>query len=790
MKEQSPELQEHFIKEIDELMRDIDAGIKYYEIYPLTHPLVTQITNKAYFTLVKLMENYDFLNGFVNLTRVDGRLFANEKPLPPTFRSQLYKKFNETMSRNDVDNITFINGLAKEEAAGFFEVLSQDPEDRDLRGGLYKLLESRKVLRIRINTLHLSSLAGHNDDGFIFHFFAGDLNQQERDDIRPTIRELLRVSTERCMNILVSEVLISASNEEHNNVSKFWDTTAREVSIRVAAIIEELYKERSWEKDAAIISHLIKGFPEETLNRFNQLPVSVEGNLKRFNWRELNDVNLVSEILLRYDCIATCSSLDTELTESMNYLTNMIQANPNEIGSASFNESISSFRNLITDLGDQFSCFRHEIENVTELIIQNGEIEKGVSIMIALLNLLESSLSDQNLRLEITETLDRLIEHLYQYEDRDAWWEFFNAVIAFLQKEDLPQKIHKPLRSRVIEGNKLLLYKAELDDILSVQYHLLNLLESSPKTTPSTYLIIDLLIDLGKQLTAKAEWENLKKFYDKLGELINSDKTPLLLKDSMQNARVEMIQGKGLDDLFNEIVNPVRKERVATIHKIEKLGDMFIPHILKNLDHPNWHYRRNLLIILQKIGSLEIIEKIIPLLTDMVWQVRKEAVRTIGLLCENKWEELKPNVQEDLAGELINSVIDDHEQVRFETFKVINLLKPSGSTEKLAEVYRDHQQISDKDPDFSARMIETIGRISVANRKDTVFAMKFFREILNKKETLFSKAKTIEQKKLVIQALGNMNIKASLNELEDQKKKTRNPELKSMINESLKKINA
>lgn len=188
--------------------------------------------------------------------------------------------------------------------------------------------------------------------------------------------------------------------------------------------------------------------------------------------------------------------------------------------------------------------------------------------------------------------------------------------------------------------------------------------------------------------------------------------------------------------------------RMRYIDVMKNIGDKSITILLKHLNAPEWYLRRNILTILNDIGTPDIVDHLEPLLKDKDYRVRLELVKTFTKLEHTKGlvealhdtsaevqaealRGLKKKLSAEKFVELLPRFKDTSDEVYIEILKIIDDKKLFETVDWIAELLVSLESRNDSTArDLKELGITTLVKLQVDKAKDALENLKLSKDKL------------------------------------------------------------
>jgi HEAT repeat protein len=125
------------------LVGQLTGALRNLKMYPATHAT----SQKLFEASLQLIKEAMGSDGLLSLGLAGNILLMNDKPVPDS-RKEVFANFISELGKRSVGQLTFKQGLDRDQLQGFFETMSLDPEQVKAKGGLAAALALRGISNI------------------------------------------------------------------------------------------------------------------------------------------------------------------------------------------------------------------------------------------------------------------------------------------------------------------------------------------------------------------------------------------------------------------------------------------------------------------------------------------------------------------------------------------------------------------------------------------------------------------------------------------------------------------
>ncbi len=145
--------------EILEAMKTLVSAIRAVKLYPPNNPIYAQSSRKSHGTLALVLEQTPEYRVGVQKT------YFTYDQIPVGKEAQLNKAIAQDLFAKGLREIVFNSGVTEEELLDFYQILSMQPEELSLKGGIASILWERGSTHIKVTEAGLDDVLTVNTDG-------------------------------------------------------------------------------------------------------------------------------------------------------------------------------------------------------------------------------------------------------------------------------------------------------------------------------------------------------------------------------------------------------------------------------------------------------------------------------------------------------------------------------------------------------------------------------------------------------------------------------------------------
>lgn len=134
------------------LVGQLTGALRNLKMYPATHAT----SQKLFEASLQLIKEAMGSDGFLSLSLAGNILLMNDKPVPDS-RKEVFANFISELGKRSVGQLTFKQGLDRDQLQGFFETMALDPEQVKAKGGLAAALALRGISNIVVTGISYGS---------------------------------------------------------------------------------------------------------------------------------------------------------------------------------------------------------------------------------------------------------------------------------------------------------------------------------------------------------------------------------------------------------------------------------------------------------------------------------------------------------------------------------------------------------------------------------------------------------------------------------------------------------
>jgi len=125
------------------LVGQLTGALRNLKMYPASHPTSQKLFEASLALIKEAMGNDNFLS----FSLAGNILLMNDKPVPDS-RKEVFANFISELGKRSVGQLSFKQGLDRDQIQGFFETMAMDPEQVKAQGGLAAALAIKGITNI------------------------------------------------------------------------------------------------------------------------------------------------------------------------------------------------------------------------------------------------------------------------------------------------------------------------------------------------------------------------------------------------------------------------------------------------------------------------------------------------------------------------------------------------------------------------------------------------------------------------------------------------------------------
>ncbi len=125
------------------LVGQLTGALRNLKIYPASHATSQRLFEASHQLIKESMGDDNFLS----FSLAGNILLMNDKPVPDS-RKEVFANFISELGKRSVGQLTFKQGIDRDQIQGFFETMSMDPEQLKAKGGLASALALKGISNI------------------------------------------------------------------------------------------------------------------------------------------------------------------------------------------------------------------------------------------------------------------------------------------------------------------------------------------------------------------------------------------------------------------------------------------------------------------------------------------------------------------------------------------------------------------------------------------------------------------------------------------------------------------
>jgi putative nucleotidyltransferase with HDIG domain len=141
------------------LLKQVPAAIKNAQLYPLDHPYFVHSLQLVQETLLSLFK----YRSEVTFNLVENELYFGDLALVEDSINQ--RQFIEIFEQRNINSLTFLLGVTREELIGFMQIISRETGEGSAAAEVINKIREKNITNIQIGTVILSALAASKVEG-------------------------------------------------------------------------------------------------------------------------------------------------------------------------------------------------------------------------------------------------------------------------------------------------------------------------------------------------------------------------------------------------------------------------------------------------------------------------------------------------------------------------------------------------------------------------------------------------------------------------------------------------
>ncbi|MCJ7578508.1 MAG: HEAT repeat domain-containing protein [candidate division Zixibacteria bacterium] len=223
-----------------DVLREIDAAIKRLAMYPPEHPAAIKAAEKPFFTLQEMFENTDH----VTISQVGDKIIINGDSVKEDL---LPERLKEEFQEQNINSLTFLNTLTKEELSKFLSFFVKPLEKSARKRSLIEFISKNEIRSIQFNELRYELVS---DDEVVVK-----AEILEGADLKAQISKIIKENPD-----LVRDILLNKPVKQESCIEKFG------TEVNLDQLTQEIQKQVKHLTDDEVLSLLASGL-ESTLKK-------------------------------------------------------------------------------------------------------------------------------------------------------------------------------------------------------------------------------------------------------------------------------------------------------------------------------------------------------------------------------------------------------------------------------------------------------------------------------------------------------------------------------------------
>lgn len=141
------------------LLKQIPAAIKNAQLYPLDHPYFVHSLQLVQETLLSFFK----YRSEVTFNMVENELYFGDLALVEDSINQ--RQFIDIFEQRNINNLTFLPGVTREELVGFMQILGRETGEGSAAVEVINRIREKNITNIQIGTVILSAITANKSEG-------------------------------------------------------------------------------------------------------------------------------------------------------------------------------------------------------------------------------------------------------------------------------------------------------------------------------------------------------------------------------------------------------------------------------------------------------------------------------------------------------------------------------------------------------------------------------------------------------------------------------------------------
>jgi hypothetical protein len=184
-----------------DVLKEIDAAIKRLGMYPAEHPAALKAAEKPFFTLQEMFKNTDH----VTISQVEDKIIISGKSVKEDL---LPERLKEEFQEQNINSLTFLNTLTKEELSKFLSFFVKPLEKNAPEKSLTEFISKNEIRSIQFNELRYELVS---DDEVVVK-----AEVLEGADLKAQISKIIKENPD-----LVRDILLNKPVKQESCIEKF-----------------------------------------------------------------------------------------------------------------------------------------------------------------------------------------------------------------------------------------------------------------------------------------------------------------------------------------------------------------------------------------------------------------------------------------------------------------------------------------------------------------------------------------------------------------------------------------
>jgi len=753
-----------FIGDLEELLRDLDTAVSLYRIYSDDHVQFVEAVKRTHFGLVKNLVDWEGYFPFLNFTYTSSGLWANGIEIAAHRPPDLFQGLMRVMGELEIRDINIFSGLEESEVLLLIRLFSLDRHDVDFEGFL-KLNNAKHLV---LNQLSLAKQPTENEFAFL-KYLKGEMSLEDKLTVRPGIRELVSHDPDTAARFIQAVLLWYASSREGHSPSE----VRRWFKYVLGAMIEEVFGHVGWTQGASIIAALLRRLEPE----FIQSALAGKENVET-GW--LDDRVLVNRFLESYREQQQIEALQHRRIKMVERLLHRLE---NPLQDHEDPEYRKEIREFLTEISAAESLNQElwiMIAEVAPHLCYAQEHDAGYQCLKTVLEqVLGRDVSTEHVRrfwISVSQCLEALRGSPVRDQLPFLLTEFLAALSAVPPEPTQAEKLTVALISSVTEWIGVL----HSQEYLRVAWRWIDRLEGYIQNQAAAIPLLRLIGEISRYLVDAELYHEASSVQERLESLLGQPVSERI-RAEIANAIEGAFKARKLVEMFERMVAERRRDRLEAIQELQELGDLAKRAAISRLRDPDWHVRRNSLIVVERSGTQADMPLLFAAAEDPIWQVRREAIRTITTILERIWEPNDRNLHRSIVDLIKGRLQDENFQVKSEVIKLIRNLNIPGVSSLMMQLFEESESVLiPREVPLQAELLSALASAANVHPEETKVIIRFLSDIIKRKEGFLARRKSQEAKEHALRALS---------EIEDERAKSELARLMSKLpNATLKKI--